>query len=112
MCKELCFGELKLRVEQWAKDKGIDQPENYLAQLGKMKEEHKELVEEVENLQWSANMDAVKEEFGDLLVTQIILANQMEVDLLKALELALNKIEARKGEVIDGVFVKQSDLIK
>lgn len=49
-------------------------------------------------------------ELGDLLVTIIIFAQQMDIDLEVALGMAYKKIADRKGKLVDGSFVKEEDL--
>ena len=52
----------------------------------------------------------LKLEMGDVLVTLIILAKQLEIDPSECLDLAYNKIANRKGKTIKGIFVKEEDL--
>lgn len=52
----------------------------------------------------------MKLEFGDVIVTLIILSKQLGIDFEECLELAYLKIKNRKGKTIDGKFVKQEDL--
>lgn len=49
-------------------------------------------------------------EMGDIIVTLIILCEQIGIDLEECLELAYEKIKDRKGKTIDGTFVKEEDL--
>ena len=49
-------------------------------------------------------------EFGDVLVTLIILAKQLDLNLTQCLEKAYKKIQYRKGKTINGTFVKSEDL--
>ena len=44
---------------------------------------------------------------GDVLVTLIILANQLGYDVEDCLEVAYNEIKNRKGETINGTFIKE-----
>lgn len=52
----------------------------------------------------------VKMEFGDVMVTMIIMAKQLDIDLAECLEMAYEKIKDRKGKTINGTFVKEADL--
>lgn len=47
---------------------------------------------------------------GDVVVTLIILAMQNDMDLYECLNQAYNEIKGRTGKMVDGVFVKSSDL--
>lgn len=44
---------------------------------------------------------------GDVLVTIIILSNQLGYDIEDCLEVAYNEIKNRKGETINGTFIKE-----
>lgn len=49
-------------------------------------------------------------EMGDVFVSLIILCRQLNLDPVKCLELAYDKIKLREGKTIDGTFVKAEDL--
>jgi len=49
-------------------------------------------------------------EFGDILVVLIIMAEQCEFTLEECLSLAYEKIKDRKGKMVNGTFVKETDL--
>lgn len=100
---KMTFNELKDRVIQWGKDKGILVPENSHKQALKMVSEVGELCDElIKN-----DQQAFKNEFGDVLVTLIILAEQTDVSLTECLQLAYNKIKDRKGKTENGIFKKE-----
>ena len=109
--------ELIEKVEQWAIDKGINQATDWRPQFGKIAEEVMEYKDELrkhEDLKgpnfYFAHDEMV--EMGDILVTLTIMAQQRGYELKQCLELAYNKIKDRKGEVIDGSFVKSEDIGK
>lgn len=52
----------------------------------------------------------MKLEMGDIIVTLIILCEQLDIDPTECLELAYEKIKNRKGETRNGVFIKAEDL--
>ena len=52
----------------------------------------------------------VKDDIGDCLVVLNNIALQNETTLAECLELAYNDIKNRKGEMREGVFIKESDL--
>lgn len=56
------------------------------------------------------NMEAVKDGIGDTIVTLIILSMQKGTNIQECLEMAYNEIKGRTGKMVDGVFVKSSDL--
>ena len=109
--------ELIGKVEQWAKDKGIDTAESWQPQIEKIAEEVMEYRDELSkngNLKgehiYLANDEMT--EMGDILVTLIIMAQQRGYELYDCLEMAYAKIKDRKGKVIDGTFVKEEDIGK
>jgi NTP pyrophosphatase (non-canonical NTP hydrolase) len=52
------------------------------------------------------DVDRVRDEMGDVLVTLAIQANLWGLSLTECLDEAYNKINVRTGHMIDGVFVK------
>lgn len=100
------FEELKWKVELWAYDKNLVHYENRFKQFEKVVEEVFELKEEI----IEDNLENMELEFGDVIVTLIILSKQLGIDFEDCLEQAYNKIKYRKGKTIDGKFVKQEDL--
>jgi NTP pyrophosphatase (non-canonical NTP hydrolase) len=50
--------------------------------------------------------DELKDGIGDILVTVIILSQQLGYSPTECLQLAYDEIADRKGKTIDGVFVK------
>ena len=50
-------------------------------------------------------------EMGDIFVTLIVLYKQIGIEPIKCLDMAYEKIKDRTGKTIDGVFVKQEDLM-
>lgn len=100
------FEELKTKVEEWADDKDLIKFENRFIQFEKVVEEVFELKEEIIR----NNKKNTKLEFGDVIVTLIILSNQLNIDFVDCLQMAYEKISKRKGKTIDGVFIKEEDL--
>lgn len=100
------FEELKTNVEKWANDKDLIKFENRFKQFEKVVEEVFELKEEI----IQDNKENMKLEFGDVVVTLIILSKQLNIDFEECLELAYLKIKNRKGKTIGGKFIKQEDL--
>ena len=80
------------RVEQWAKEKGLDNPDNSTAQALKEREQDRK--------------DAV----GDILVVLTIYCQQKGWSIAECFELAYNEIKNRKGKMVNGSFVKSEDL--
>ena len=85
---------------------GIVKPENAKTQFMKVTEELGELAEGINK----DKPEQVKDSLGDVLVTLILLAEDLNLNLLDCLNFAWGEIKDRKGEVKDGTFVKEEDL--
>lgn len=128
------FKELQEKVLDWANDKDLLHEENAEKQFMKFIEEVFEFKTEMDkNLDGQITIDSkVKQAFfrgeigvydllqkqkidmglemGDILVTLIILCEQLGIDPIECLGMAYEKISKRKGKTINGVFVKEEDL--
>ena len=111
-------------VLDWADEKGITESGTPLAQIEKTREEVEEtrdalicinqyakltdkfLIEEIEE-QLEELQEQLEDGIGDVMVTLIILAHLCNTDALSCLERAFNEIKDRKGQMIDGAFVKE-----
>ena len=52
----------------------------------------------------------LKDGIGDVVVTLVILAQQNNLTLEECVQAAYDEIKGRTGKMVDGVFVKSSDL--
>lgn len=104
----MTFEELQEAIIQWANDRSMIKQDRLtvLAQLAKVSEEHGELSAGINK----NDEDKTKDSLGDILVTLIILAQDLNLDLLDCLNEAYNVIKDRKGKVINGSYIKESDL--
>lgn len=118
------FEKVKELVLEWADDKDLLHEENadkqfmkfieeifefktefdYLCRIGQSPEE---VYSDYEQVETQENMDL---EMGDIFVTLIILCEQLEIDPVRCLDMAYEKISKRKGKTINGTFVKSEDL--
>lgn len=98
---------LVAQVEQWSKDKGLDQAESS-KQFLKVVEE----VGEVASALARGQHAELKDGIGDVVVTLIILAQQNGLTIEDCLQTAYEVISKRTGKMIDGVFVKSEDLVE
>lgn len=97
--------ELVKLVEEWAKEKRLDKAEPEKQML--------KVIEEVGEVGASLarnNENDLRDGIGDVVVTLIILAMQNNMDLYECLNQAYSEIKNRQGEMVNGVFVKESDL--
>ena len=106
--QSMTFEELHEAIIQWAEDRNMIKPDRLtgLAQLAKVTEELGELSAGINK----NDEDKTKDSLGDIMVTLIILAQDLNFDLLDCLNKAYNVIKDRKGKVIDGSYIKESDL--
>lgn len=95
--------ELQRDVLAWAQERDLLHAKNATAQMGKVSEEVEEFFAEVN----SGDRHEMKLEFGDVLVTLIILAEQLSINPEECLSMAYEKIKSRKGKTINGQFIKE-----
>ena len=99
----MTFDNLIDNVTQWADDKDILKSENAPKQLMKVMEELGETAGAIAKNKATAEiMDGI----GDTFVTLIILSYQMGLNPTECLEAAYNEIKNRKGNTVNGVFIK------
>lgn len=101
----MSYSELEMKTIQWGEARGIVQNSNPKAQLRKTMEEVFELQDAIE----AGDVDAMKDAYGDILVTLIMGCACADFDLVTCLEGAYNEIKNRKGYLnADGIFVKEA----
>ena len=98
-----CINPLIMRVQEWGREKGIDNPKN---QLNKVIEEVGEIAHEITRDKIKDN-PALSDALGDTLVTIIILADICGYDFQDCLEQAYKEIRSREGRTVDGNFIKE-----
>jgi NTP pyrophosphatase (non-canonical NTP hydrolase) len=94
--------ELEKKVIIWAKNKNLLTKDNAKNQYIKSVEEHAEIGRAILKNDLHGIIDGI----GDTLVTLIILANQHNTDLETCLQIAWDEIKDRKGQTINGTFIK------
>ena len=97
------FETLDMYVVAWAKERGILLASNPEKQALKMVSEVGELCDAIAVHDRAQIIDGM----GDTVVTLIILAELLGLDLTECLESAYNVIADRKGKLVDGIFVKE-----
>ncbi len=90
-------------VIKWGYDKGIIEKGTTSAQADKTLEEANELAEAVQVEDWNE----IKDGIGDTMVTLILQAEMQDLKIEQCLEYALEQIQGRKGQIINGQFVKE-----
>ena len=93
------------KIRQWTLDRNLQEGDPK-GQILKLLEESGELASGL-----AKNNEAeVKDAIGDILVVLTVLSLQLGINIEECLELAYLEIKDRKGKLINGVFVKESDL--
>lgn len=96
------FEKLEEQVLAWAGERNLLNKDNIKSQALKMVSEVGELCDGIVK----GNEDEVIDGIGDVIITLIILAKQMELNPVLCLNVAYQEIKNRKGKTIDGAFVK------
>lgn len=98
------------KINQWADDRDLKQADPKIQWM--------RITEEVGEIRgvllkptkFTQPKAALKDAIGDTLVTIIVLAHQLDLDVTECLGLAYEEIKNRKGKMINGTFIKESDL--
>ena len=123
----MSFKMLQADVLRWADDKDLLHSENadkqfmkFIEEVFEFKSEFDKYIDKRESLKKSYNsyeilkLEEIKErmelEYGDILITLIILSYQIGIDSIECLDMAYDKIKDRKGKTINGQFIKEEDL--
>lgn len=93
------------KIKQWVIERNLHTGDARV-QMCKTMEELGELANGINK----NNKDLQKDSIGDVVVTLICISLQLGLDFDECLEIAYNEIKNRKGKLINGVFVKESDL--
>lgn len=101
----MSFANTEMKVLQWGEARGIVQNSTPYAQALKTHEELNELYDAINN----KDVAAMKDAYGDILVTLVMGCACADLDLLTCFQSAYNEIKDRKGYLNkDGIFVKES----
>jgi NTP pyrophosphatase (non-canonical NTP hydrolase) len=100
----MSYANTEIAVIQWGEARGIVQNSTAYAQAMKTQEELNELFEAIED----NDVAAMKDAYGDILVTLIMGCACADLDLVECLKGAYEEIKHRKGHLTkDGIFVKE-----
>jgi NTP pyrophosphatase (non-canonical NTP hydrolase) len=100
----MSYAKTEIAVIQWGEARQIVQNSTPYAQALKTQEELYELFEAIENKDTAAMKDA----YGDILVTLIMGCACADLDLVECLNGAYEEIKDRKGYLSkDGLFIKR-----
>lgn len=93
------------KVEGWAHERNLIQGSDSKAQFHKLIQEAAELSDNI------CKGNDIRDDIGDMLVVLIIIAKQHAITIQDCLGIAYEDIKDRKGQMINGVFVKEADLM-
>jgi len=96
--------ELVKLIAQWHHDRNLIDGSTDKDQFAKLIQEAGEFSTSI------CKGKDVKDDIGDMIVVLINIAERNGVTLTECLQVAYDDIKDRKGKMIDGVFVKSSDL--
>lgn len=101
----MSYANTEISVIQWGENRGIVQNSTPYAQAIKTQEELNELFDAISK----QDVAAMKDAYGDILVTLIMGCACADLDLVECLKGAYDEIKHRKGYLnADGIFVKES----
>ncbi len=99
----MTLDSLEMKIVQWGGDKGILPDPDPVAQYEKTVEEVNELKEAI----IFSDEHEVKDAIGDIFVTLVMQAQAWGYSMSECVEQAYNQIKDRKGQMVDGQFVKE-----
>lgn len=100
----MSYAATEIKVIQWGEARGIVQNSTPAAQAVKTQEELDELIDAIRN----GDREAMKDAYGDILVTLVMGCACADLDLVECFKGAYEEIKDRKGYLgADGIFVKQ-----
>ena len=96
--------EVVNKIKQWVVDRNLHIQDPRI-QMCKTVEELGELANAINKGDVNGQIDGI----GDVVVTLICIAEQLNLDFEMCMQTAYNEIKDRKGKLINGTFVKESD---
>lgn len=104
------FSDLIAKINEWADERNLKQADPKI-QWMRITEEVGEIRDVLlKPTKFTEPQIALKDAIGDTLVTIIVLAHQLDLDINECLNIAYEEIKNRKGKMINGTFVKEDDL--
>ena len=98
--------ELIVKVEQWHVDRNLIDGATDKDQVMKLIQEMGELSDNV------CKGRDIRDDLGDMMVVMINIMKRNNISIEECLQVAYDDIKDRKGRMVDGIFVKEDDLIR
>ena len=95
--------ELVKKVAQWHHDRNLIKGATDKDQFCKLIQEAGELSDNI------CKGKDMSDDIGDMIVVLINIAERNKLTLKECLEKAWDDIKDRKGEMVDGIFIKEGD---
>ena len=104
------MNNLITKINRWADERNLKQADPKI-QWMRVTEEVGEIRDVLlKPTKFTEPQAALKDAIGDTLVTIIVLAHQLDLDVTECLSIAYEEIKNRKGKMVNGTFVKEEDL--
>lgn len=104
------FSDLITKINHWADERNLKHADPKI-QWMRVTEEVGEIRDVLlKPTKFTEPQAALKDAIGDTLVTIIVLAHQLDLDVTECLSVAYEEIKNRKGKMVNGTFVKEEDL--
>lgn len=100
---DLEFEAVEEKIKQWHVDRNLIDGSSDKDQICKLIQEIGELSDNV------CKGKDIRDDIGDIMVVLINIAHRNQLHLVDCLLVAYDDIKDRKGKMVDGVFVKESD---
>lgn len=97
------FNKLEALVRDWAEARNLIKGSDPKSQFLKTVSELGELADAINKNDKAEQIDGI----GDVLVTLIIVAEQLGLTLTECLAVAYLEIKDRKGRLVNGTFIKE-----
>ena len=102
--KEKHLENLVELIEQWHHDRNLIEGSTDKDQYLKLIQEAGELSDSI------CKGKDIRDDIGDMMVVLINIMARNDLSMQECLQVAYDDIKDRKGKMIDGVFVKETDL--
>ena len=97
------ISQLDSLIRQWHRDRNLIEGSTDKDQYMKLIQEAGELSDNI------CKGNDIRDDIGDMMVVLINIMERNGLSLTECLDVAYNDIKDRRGRMVDGVFVKQSD---
>ena len=95
--------ELSEKVNTWFEDRNLIEGSTDKDQVLKLMQELGELSDH------ACKGEDIRDDLGDMLVVMLNIMKRNNFTMEECLQIAYNDIKDRKGKMVDGIFVKESE---